>query len=87
MTARILLELIVVLLVTRAFWRLAAGFREGLSGQAQKPPVPQRGVQMVRDPVCGTFVIPSGAVALTEGRRQLYFCSSTCRDRYRARTA
>ena len=86
MAARVLLELIVVLLVTRAFWRLAAGFREGLSGQARRPNVPQ-GVPMVRDPVCGTFVVPSSAVALTEGRRQLYFCSPTCRDRYRARTA
>ena len=27
--------------------------------------VPQRGVQMVRDPICGTFVVPERAVALS----------------------
>lgn len=84
---RVLLELIVILLVTRAFWRLAGGLREGLFGQTRRPSVPRRGVQMVRDPVCGTFVVPTSAFALTEGRRELYFCSSACRDRYRARTA
>jgi YHS domain-containing protein len=39
---------------------------------------------MVRDPVCGTFVVPDRALMLSVGRRELYFCSSACRDKYRA---
>ena len=42
---------------------------------------------MVRDPVCGTFVLPASAVTLVDGRARLYFCSDACRDKYRARTA
>jgi YHS domain-containing protein len=74
-----------IILLTRALSRLWRGIMEGLSGQ---PPiesrVPQRGVQMVRDPVCGTFIVPDRALMLSVGRQQLYFCSSTCRDKYRA---
>ena len=42
---------------------------------------------MVRDPVCGTFVLPGSAVTLVEGRARLYFCSDDCREKYRARIA
>jgi YHS domain-containing protein len=42
---------------------------------------------MVRDPVCGTFVVPDRAVRLTDGREPVFFCSTACRDKFRARTA
>jgi len=45
--------------------------------------VPQQGVPMVRDPVCGTFVLPERAVSLTDGRTACSFCSNTCRDKSR----
>jgi YHS domain-containing protein len=51
--------------------------------RSSRPQVPQS-VQMVRDPVCGTFVLPERAVALTDGRSSVYFCSAACRDQYRA---
>ena len=47
--------------------------------------MPQRGVQMVRDPVCGTFVVPGRSVMLVEGAQRVHFCSDICRDQYRAR--
>jgi hypothetical protein len=31
--------------------------------------------------------VPDRAVTLTVGRQRLYFCSDTCCDKYRARTA
>ena len=83
---RFVLFLVLSVFVARAFWRLVDGVIEGLSG----PPAgrtPIRGVQMARDPVCGTYVVPDNAVAVTEGRRQVFFCSTACRDKYRARTA
>ena len=91
--ARFVLLLILFVVVARVFWRVVDGVVEGLTGRpgsAGRPGstgVPGRGVQMVRDPVCGTFVVPDRAVTLTVGRQRLYFCSETCCDKYRARTA
>ena len=91
--ARFILLLILSVVVARVFWRVVDGVVEGLtgrSGAAGRPGstgVPGRGVQMVRDPVCGTFVVPDRAVTLTVGRERLYFCSDSCCDKYRARTA
>lgn len=85
---RLVLFVILSVFVARAFWRMVDGVIEGLSG---RPPgrnasnVESRGVQMARDPVCGTYVVPDRAVAITDGRRQIFFCSTVCRDTYRAR--
>jgi YHS domain-containing protein len=89
--ARFVLLLILSVVVARAFWRVVDGVVEGLTGRSAgrsgSTGVPGRGVQMARDPVCGTFVVPERAVTLTVGRQRLYFCSDTCCDKYRARTA
>lgn len=82
----VLLSLLVVFLA-RALWRLFDGIIEGVTGRSRGARVPQRGVEMVRDPVCGTFVVPQGAVTLLDGSRRIHFCSDRCRDKYRARTA
>jgi YHS domain-containing protein len=84
---RLILTALFVFFLTRALWRLLGGVVEGLSGPGRPNRSPQRGVQMVRDPVCGTFVVPERAVALTAHGRQVYFCSSKCRDTYRTGTA
>jgi YHS domain-containing protein len=84
---RILLLFILAMLVARAFWRLIAGIIVGASlppsASRQKPGVPARGVQMVRDPVCGAFLLPGNAVsAAGRGGAVHYFCSETCRRRF-----
>jgi YHS domain-containing protein len=83
---RALLELILVIVVARSFWRVVGGILEGLGmrpGVAQ-PGAADRSVSMVRDPVCGTFVVPDRAVTLHEDGQRVAFCSTTCRDKYRA---
>jgi YHS domain-containing protein len=88
---RAVLELVLMLVIARVFWRVVGGIIEGLGGtpqtRASDRGVPDRGVPMARDPVCGTFVLPDRAVSLSDGRQRVYFCSTTCRDKYRARTA
>jgi uncharacterized protein len=87
---RILLLFILAMMVARAFWRLVAGI---IAGASTPPPstrghrgVPSRGVQMVRDPVCGTFLPPANALTLSErGGEVVYFCSEACRDRFHDR--
>jgi YHS domain-containing protein len=97
---RDLLLLILVMLVVRAASRIVGGILQGLTGvsphsqhssrggSARDPRrghAPARGVQMVRDPVCGVYVVPDRALSLTHGSGLVYFCSADCRDKYRAR--
>jgi hypothetical protein len=85
---RLLLLLILVVIVGRAFWRLVDGVVEGVTAPRQpQARAPQHSLRMVRDPVCGTFVLPERAITLANGSDQLYFCSAGCRDRYQARHA
>jgi YHS domain-containing protein len=84
---RYLLITLLVMLAARAVWRLVEGIVEGVTGARPGRGVPRHGVQMLRDPVCGTFVVPDRAVSLSEGRQRVYFCSNACREKYRARTA
>ena len=79
--------------IARSIWKLVQGFKEGYTGSPSAPPrgnsdrAPTRGVQMARDPVCGTYVVPDRALALSDGSRTLFFCSPACRDKYRAKSA
>ena len=84
---RLVLLIVLAAIAARAFWRLVDGVVDGLSDRPRPSGVPQRGVQMVRDPVCGTYVIPNPALALGDGSRQVFFCSPRCRDQYRAKSA
>jgi YHS domain-containing protein len=86
MLVRFALFLILAFFVARAFWRLLDGIVEGASGGSRGRQVPQRGVQMVRDPVCGTFLVADRAVTLVDGRTRVYFCSDACRAKYANRT-
>jgi len=83
---RVALVIIFVFVVSRAFWRLVDGIVEGISqaDRRSRGEPPQRGVQMVRDPVCGTFVLPEHAVSMVDGNARVYFCSAACRETYRA---
>jgi YHS domain-containing protein len=84
---RIIFYVVLLVLLVRALNRLWGGIREGMGARASgAPSVPQHGVHMVRDPVCGTFVLPSNALRIADGRTPVYFCSPDCRDKYR-RTA
>lgn len=81
MLTRVLLIALLLLFLARALWRLLGGIVAGASrpGSSQTP---QRSQPMVRDPVCGTFVLPARAVSLQRQDGSLYFCSERCRAEY-----
>jgi YHS domain-containing protein len=90
----VVLDVIFTVVAIRAIWKLLQGVMIGMSGDAgsRRSPVappgpPAHGVQMVRDPICGTYVVPERAVSVRDGRQAVYFCSEACRDKYRAKTA
>jgi hypothetical protein len=74
-----LLRLVVVYLVLRGISRLVQGIGEGLRAprDAQRPAVP-----LVRDPICGTFVVSSRALTSGSGSDMRFFCSEKCRRAY-----
>jgi YHS domain-containing protein len=85
---RFVLEVVVLMLVLRAAWRMVSNLIGGAtsSGPRRSSGPPDRGVLMVRDPVCGTFLPPSGALSLTERNGAVrYFCSEKCRTAFKAR--
>ena len=84
---RLILFLVLAIIVGRAFWRLVDGIVAGVSGRPLdgSSRMAHHGVQMVRDPVCGIYVVPDRALSLTHGSGPVYFCSADCRDKYRAR--
>ena len=81
---RFLLLSLFLTMVVRAVWRLLYGIAAGMSSPESgvRPSPPERGMAMVRDPVCGTFVVPSAALTLKAAGRDMYFCSDECRQRY-----
>jgi YHS domain-containing protein len=86
------LRVILLLIVIRLVWRFLAGVMDGMAppsasgrngkaGQTRRKSVP-----LVRDPVCGTHVVPNPALALRAGKQTQYFCSERCRDEYEQRS-
>ncbi len=86
---RFLLLTLLVLFLARAVWRLFEGIVQGAADEGRserdgKKSV-QSGVKMVRDPVCGTYVVPTRALTTTHGGDTFYFCSEKCRIEFRKR--
>ncbi len=81
--ARLILWSVLILLLIRTVSRLARGVIEG-AGYSRDPRNVQ-GVALVKDPVCGVFVVPGKALALGSGRDAKFFCSEKCRQAYRTR--
>ena len=77
-----LLLLVLSVVIARAFWRLVDGVIVERTGALGRPAARRderptgRGVQMVRDPVCGTFVVPDRALMLDRRTAsRVFFCS------------
>jgi YHS domain-containing protein len=80
---RILLVLLLVLLLVRAGWRMILGVLEGATGESRGQVRSKKGsAHMVRDPVCGTFVVQSRALSAFSGGETAWFCSEACRRRW-----
>ena len=89
------LDVVFTVVAIRAIWKLFEGIKAGMSVRTvdqatrarESNAPPAQGVQMAKDPVCGTYVVPDRALSLAVGRQTVYFCSAACRDKFRAKTA
>ena len=75
---RLIIFLVLVYFVARAVWRLVLGIAEGIS--APRDPHSPSAVALARDPVCGTYVVPSRALTAGSGDDLRFFCSERCRQ-------
>ena len=75
--ARFVLWGLLLVLFVRSLSRLLRGVLEG-AGYTRNG-APQRSVGLVRDPVCGVFVVPDQALTAGTGSGTRYFCSEKCR--------
>jgi YHS domain-containing protein len=77
-----LFRFLVVLLVIRIIGRFVSaavrGYRGEFAGSPARAPLGTR--DLVRDPVCGTFVARDRAVTAAIGGESRFFCSAACRD-------
>ncbi len=83
MVSKLLLWLVLIALVSRSLSRFVKGLLEGAGYQRVNAGPP--GVALVRDPICGMFVVPAKALRAGEGRDALYFCSEKCRREWLVR--
>lgn len=77
----ILFSLLITLLI-RAAIRFFGGIVEGASGARKATPATTR---MVKDPVCGTYVVPSKALTASRGDETAWFCSPECQHAWQRR--
>jgi len=82
---RLIVLIVLLSLVLRSIVRLCRGIAEGLQGPAA--PKSAKPVPLVRDPVCGTYVVPSSALSAGAGAQMKFFCSENCRRAYAMKIA
>ena len=81
--ARLILWTILIIFIARIVWRFVHAVMDGAGMLRDSPPGPA--VPLVRDPVCGVYVVPSQALTAGSGRSAKYFCSEECRKQWAAK--
>jgi YHS domain-containing protein len=80
---RYVLFALLLIFLARAFWKVFDGIMEAAGATSRRRRATP--VKLVRDPVCGTFVAPEGALSLAARGGTKYFCSDQCRQEYQKR--
>ncbi len=85
---RLALGALLIIMLARAFWKVVDGVVEGATGRRRTPRpggVPATPTKLVRDPICGTYIVPNPALSIVKAGTTAYFCSDRCRESYRTR--
>jgi YHS domain-containing protein len=81
---RLIIWLALLLIIGRLLWRFMYALFEG-AGMLKEHRGDPAAVKLVRDPVCGVFVVPGKALTAGSGSSTQYFCSEKCREEWRRR--
>jgi YHS domain-containing protein len=74
---RALLLLVLVVVVVLVVSRLPVAWRARLPSRGERPPD-----ELVKDPVCQTYIVMSRAIRSEAGGVPLFFCSRECAARF-----
>jgi len=74
----------VVGMITKAYTGLTDTSPQQRAGASSRPPSSSSGGELKKDPVCGTFISTSTAFQKSAGGQTYYFCSTECRDKFKA---
>lgn len=75
-----LIRFLIVAVLVRLAWKFVTGLLEGATSRPQV--APERGVPLVRDPTCGTYVDRARSLSLRRRGELHYFCSEDCRNAF-----
>jgi YHS domain-containing protein len=65
-------------------WAMGSSSKEAVRrGPGAPPAAPSGTTTLHKDPVCGAYVSEAVAVSCRDGNQTLWFCSTTCLDKYR----
>lgn len=82
---RFALGALLIVMLARAFWKVVDGVVEGATGRSRGGRAAQTPTRLVRDPVCGTYIVPNPSLSVVRGGATAYFCSDRCLQSYRTR--
>ena len=78
-----LIKVAIVALVCYVLYRLFMNDnKKKAEKDAEKKKKRMESGEMVKDPVCGTYVEKDSAITVRNGDQTLYFCSYECRKKY-----
>ena len=79
---RLIIWAVLLIVIGRIVWRFMYAIFDG-AGMLKGPGQRERAaVKLVRDPICGVFVVPGKALTSGSGTATRYFCSEKCRDQW-----
>ena len=75
-----ILRIILILIVLRILYKFGRALLEGAGLLPTRTQESSMG--LVRDPICGVFVVPSQALTSRSAGTTAYFCSEKCRKEW-----
>jgi YHS domain-containing protein len=64
-------------------YRVIQGYLKGREKEEEAQPLPPRGEETHRDPICGVYVAEQDAVVGRIDEQRIFFCSMACLEKYR----
>lgn len=78
-----MIKFVVLIVAVFIMWKLFSGDQKKKDEMATKKREKQiKAGEMVKDPVCGTYVKKDGDIRVRNGDKIECFCSYECRDKY-----
>lgn len=78
-----MLKFVVIGIACFVMWKLFSGDqKKKQSGQGQQQEKKVKAGEMVKDPICGTYVEKDSDIRVRNGEKVECFCSYECRDKY-----